>query len=230
MTRIYLPSEGPAGWQRLLADPVKHWRAGYSAMTLANCWEAGAPRLPPEIEHVLKELGPEPELLIALPEHKVPLPGSNRGDSQCDVFALARVDDQTIAVTVEGKVEESFDKPLGEWLANASQGKKDRLAFICDMLGFAKYPPPEIYYQLLHRTTAAVVEAVRFKTDAACMIVHSFSRTGKWFDAFAGFVSLFGVDAERNRLIAIRPRWKPPLYVAWVTGDPRFLIPRIEEQ
>jgi hypothetical protein len=40
MTKIYLPSFGPTDWQRLLADPVKHWRVGYSAMALANCWEA----------------------------------------------------------------------------------------------------------------------------------------------------------------------------------------------
>ncbi|WP_413776936.1 DUF6946 family protein [Mesorhizobium sp. AR07] len=30
-------------------------------------------------------------------------------------------------------------------------------------------------YQLLHRTSAALLEAKRFKTDEAAMIVHSFS-------------------------------------------------------
>jgi hypothetical protein len=222
MNRIYLPSEGPAGWQRLLGDPVKHWRAGYSAMTLANCWEA-ASGLPPEIARILAQLGPDPELLVALPEHKVPLPGSSRGDSQSDLFALARAGDRTIAITIEGKVEESFDKPLGEWLANASTGKKERLTHICELLGLRQPLPTDVYYQLLHRTAAAVIEAKRFKTDAACMMVHSFSRTGKWFDAFARFVKLFGVVAERERLLAIQPNASPPLYVAWAAGDPKFL-------
>lgn len=80
MRRIYLPSQGADDWQRLLADPVKHWRAGYSAMALAECWEA-ADGLPAEIASLMQETGPDPELLLALPEHKVPLPGSRRGDS-----------------------------------------------------------------------------------------------------------------------------------------------------
>src|ERR1700733_5056088 len=202
MTRIYFPGEGLAGWKRLLADPEKHWRAGYSAMTLARSWEA-APGLPAEIAAMFADWGSS-ELLIGLPEHKVPLPGSHRGDSQSDIFALVRAGDRTIAATIEGKVDESFDKPLGEWLANASEGKKERLAHICDLLGLHQPLPATLYYQLLHRTAAAVIEARRFKTDAACMIVHSFSPSGKWFDAFESFVAQFGQKAERGRLIPLR--------------------------
>ena len=223
MTKIYFPSEGLAGWQRLLADSEKHWRAGYSAMTLARCWEA-ALGLPPEIAAMLAELGPTPELLLALPEHKVPLRGSNRGDSQSDVFALVRTGERTIAVTVEGKVDEAFDRPVGEWLADASDGKRERLASICDLLDLTQPLPGDVYYQLLHRTAAAIIEARRFKTDAACMIVHSFSPTGKWFDAFERFVALFGLKAEKGRLMAVRPNGSPPLYVGWATGDPQFLV------
>jgi hypothetical protein len=228
MTRIYMPSEGVAGWQRLLADTEKHWRAGRSAMTLARCWEAasGLPSgLPLEISGILAALGPAPELLLALPEHKVPLPGSNWGESQSDVFALVRTGGQTVAITIEGKVDEAFDKPLGQWLQSASDGKRQRLAYICELLGLVQPLPPDVYYQLLHRTAAAIIEARRFNAGAACMIVQSFSQSGAWFDAFARFAALFGVDAGRDRLLVLRPDDTPPLYAAWASGDPQFLLP-----
>jgi putative transposase len=37
-------------------------------------------------------------------------------------------------VTIEGKVEEPFGQLLGEWKANASPGKRQRLTFLCDRL------------------------------------------------------------------------------------------------
>ncbi|MEZ0018064.1 DUF6946 family protein [Sinorhizobium fredii] len=217
MSAIYVPSRGSSDWQRLLADPEKHWRVGYSAVSLAECWEA-ARGLPNEIRQLLSSVGSSTELLLALPEHKVPLPGSHRGKSQNDLFALIRVGDQTLAAMVEGKVDESFDKPLGEWLVNASAGKRERLAFICDLLGLPQPLPNTIRYQLLHRTASAIIEAQRFKTDMAAMIVHSFSEKRSWYADFAAFVSLFGVDAEPDRLICVRPERTPSLYLGWATG------------
>jgi Arm DNA-binding domain len=72
----------------------------------------------------------------------------------------------------------------------------------------------------------ALCEARKFRDqakDAAAMIVHSFSVERRWFDAFAGFVSLFGQSAEPGKLIPARPDHLPPLYLAWVSGDPKFL-------
>ena len=40
MSKFYLPTVGPNDWQCLLADPAKQWRAGFSAKTLAHCWES----------------------------------------------------------------------------------------------------------------------------------------------------------------------------------------------
>jgi hypothetical protein len=58
------------------------------------------------------------------------------------------------------------------------------------------------------------MEARRFKTDGACMIVHSFSPTKKWFAAFERFANLFSVPAGPNRLPPIRSDRLPPLDVA----------------
>ncbi|PBB34343.1 hypothetical protein [Mesorhizobium sp. WSM3882] len=218
MSRIYLPSQGDEDWRRLLADPVKHWREGYSAMCLAKSWE-NASGLPSEIARLIVSIGPSPELLVALPEHKVPLPGSRRGDSQNDLFALIRAGDETVSVTIEGKVDEPFDQPLGMWLANASAGKLERLAFICDLLRLTQPLPGNIRYQLLHRTASAVIEARRFKTDAAAMIVHSFSPTRRWFDDYAAFVALFGAPARPDQLVCVHSESTPRLYLGWASGE-----------
>lgn len=39
MSHIYIPTTSPEDWRRLLAEPDKHWKRGYSARALACCWE-----------------------------------------------------------------------------------------------------------------------------------------------------------------------------------------------
>jgi len=224
MSKVYIPSNGAEDWKRLLADPDKQWRPGYSAKTLADRWERAnkEPKgngLPGEIASMLRPHGDAPELLLAIPEHKVPLPGASRGESQSDVFALARAGGRTFAITIEGKVNEPFGETLGDWLQNASDGKRERLAFICDLLGLGSAPPDHIRYQLLHRTASAVIEAGRFKTDAAAMIVHSFSQERRWFEDFKNFGALFGSNIAADELTPVRPNARPPLYIGWACGD-----------
>jgi hypothetical protein len=54
---IYRRTHGPESWQELLADPQKQWVTGYSARTLAHCWE-DAEGLPPEIAAYLTDIRP----------------------------------------------------------------------------------------------------------------------------------------------------------------------------
>nr|WP_157158495.1 hypothetical protein [Bradyrhizobium sp. WSM1253] len=122
------------------------------------------------------------ELLIAIPEHKVSLRDNGR-ESQTDVFALIKSNNRTIAVAVEGKVNESFGPTIKDWYVDPSARKQQRLAFLCDLIDVACPPPDDLHYQLFHRTASAVLEAARFKTDDAAMIIHSFSQDYKWFDA-----------------------------------------------
>ncbi|KPP90246.1 MAG: hypothetical protein HLUCCA08_15410 [Rhodobacteraceae bacterium HLUCCA08] len=214
MTKILIPSSGPDDWQQFLADPQKQWKRGCSAMAAALSWET-AQGLPPEIAALL---GPDADLLFAIPEHKVALPGGRR-ESQCDVFALARAGDQTIAVAVEAKVGEPFGPTVGEWLVGASAGKTKRITFIRDLLGLPVGPIDHVRYQLLHRGAAAVLEAARFKTDRAAMIVQSFSQEHRWFEDFATFAALFGLDAERGTpLRHILPSGRP-LDLGWAVGS-----------
>ncbi|WP_108396920.1 DUF6946 family protein [Devosia submarina] len=217
MTSIYLPSRGAGDWQLLLADPVKHWRTGYSARTLAHCWEAAA-GLPPEIKRLF---GERAELLIAIPEHKVPLPRGR--ESQSDLFALISVGRETVAATIEGKVNESFDKLVSEWLVDASDGKLERPDYLCTMLGLNSATVGHLRYQLLHRTASAIIEARRFKTDRAAMVVHSFSPTRLWFGDFAQFVAAIGGKAEPDVPCAVQLSDGMRLMLGWASGDERFL-------
>lgn len=215
---IYVPATGPESWKDLLADPVKHWRTGYSARTLAHCWQAAA-GLPPEIGALF---GPEATLLVGIPEHKVDLPGGSR-PSQTDLFALIRRGEQTISCAIEGKVSETFGPTIQEWLADASAGKIERLDYLCRLLGLAQPLPPTLRYQLLHRSASAIIEAARFKTDEAAMIVHSFSTTAIWFDDFTMLMRLFGLEAVRGQLVTVSLPSGRPMHFGWAAGNPEFL-------
>jgi len=218
MARIYSPTTGTESWQALLADPQKHWRSGYSAKAMAECWET-YPALPPEFTRFF---GDDAELLLAIPEHKVPLPG--RGfDSQNDLFALIRSQGETVAVTVEGKVNEPFGPTLGEWLLDASDGKRERLAGLMKLLGLREQPADTIRYQLLHRTASAVIEAERFGTVRAAMIVHSFSQEKKWFDDFEAFAALFGGIPDSDGTVKFVLPDGRPMMLGWARGSAEFL-------
>mgnify|MGYP005838687073 CR=1 FL=1 len=219
MTRIMVPARGPEDWQALLADPVKHWRAGFSAMATARSWSA-ASGLPPEIAALV---GPDAELLLAVPEHKVALPGGERA-SQCDVFALVRQGGDTLALAVEAKVDEPFDRTLKDWMGAGTSGKRARLGAIRDLLGCAD-PPGNLRYQLFHRTAATILEARRFGTTRAAMIVQSFSQEHRWYNDFAAFCTFLGVQPERGRALTYRLPDGMELTLGWATGEARFLAP-----
>jgi hypothetical protein len=226
--RIYVPTLGPQEWQRLLADPTKQWRTGYSARTLAHCWEE-AGGWPPEIASLLASSGKtafqSTELLLAIPEYKVDLPPRGR-PSQNDLFVLAKgADGNLIAMTIEGKVAESFGPTLGDWIAWASVGKVERLLFLTSELGLPAELPPTIRYQLLHRTVAALLLARQFNARYAVMLVHSFSPSAAWYEDFRAFVGLFGVeDINPGRLCSMREVKGIELFAGWASGESEFLL------
>jgi hypothetical protein len=218
VSKIYVPSLGPQSWQALLADPEKQWKTRFSARTIAHCWEA-ADGLPREIAALF---GGDAELLIAVPEHKVKLQDAGR-PSQTDVFALVKSKNKTIAMAVEGKVDESFGPTIRDWYLDPSPGKQKRLEFLCDQIGVAFKPPDHLHYQLFHRTASAVLEAKRFKTDEAAMIVHSFSAENKWLDAYAAFLRLFDLEARPGQLVSKTLPDGRTLHFGWAIGNPCFL-------
>jgi hypothetical protein len=190
----------------------------HSAVAAASAWEE-AQGLPPEVAAIL---GQDAELLLAVPEHKVPLPGGQR-ESQCDVFALVRRGNETVAVSVEAKVTGPFGPTVGDWLRDASSGKIERLNAIYEMLGLGYPPPADLRYQLFHRTAAAIIEARRFNATSAAMIVHSFSQEHRWFEDFAQFCAVLGIEVARGQPSVTKIPDGRDLILGWATGDKRHI-------
>jgi len=223
MNKIFIPATKPKDWKQLLAEPEKHWKKGYSARALSFCWQE-ANGIPKDVEAVLLQI-PEfdgLETLIAIPEHQVSLPGRKQ-PSQNDCWVLARTTGELISIAVEGKVSEPFGPTMGEWLKDASEGKKERLSFLCSLIGLDASLLENIRYQLLHRTASAIIEAKRFHAKYAVMLVHSFSQIAEGFDDYKQFVELFGVTAETNKIVFGGQYLDVHLYLAWVSGDKRYL-------
>jgi hypothetical protein len=74
---------------------------------------------------------------------------------------LGQIGPDLAVMMVEGKVDESFGPLLEEWLRDASDGKRERLAFLQSTLGIETELPGRIRYQLLHRAASPVIEAMR---------------------------------------------------------------------
>ncbi len=218
--KMLIPTDGPQSWQGLLADPDKQWRDGYSAKILAESWER-AQGFPSEVQDLLAS-SPEPALaeatpLIGIPEYQVPLPGGSR-PSQNDLFVLAAAGSSLAAIMIEGKVEEPFGPTVAEWLTDASPGKQERFRFLQEKLGLREPPSGDIRYQLLHRTASAVIEAQRFRTRFAVMIVHSFSSHHAWLDDYQALLSLFDNKGGVGDLVLLSQVDGVELYCGWAVG------------
>lgn len=221
--KILIPSQSPEDWKLFLAEPDKQWKTGYSARSLAHCWQ-DAGGIPSDVLRVLTKV---PELsnlktIFAIPEHKVPLPGGQRA-SQNDVWVLAENESGLISIAVEGKVSEPFGETIGEWFKSPSKGKEKRLQYLCEQLGLEYPPPSELRYQLLHRTVSAIIEAKRFRTTKAVMVVHTFSKTNEWLEDYQYFLSLFDLHAEPNKAVTTTVSNNISLTLAWVHGSEKYL-------
>ena len=146
-----------------------------------------------------------------------------RRPSQNDIWVLASGDGVRISIAVEGKVSESFDKTVGEWLVNASPGKRERLDFLAECLGLQASIPGDIRYQLLHRTASSVIEAMRFGARHAMLLVHSFSQTHEWLGDYQRFLGLFGSTADVGQAVTLASTGPIVLHAAWVCGPERYL-------
>jgi hypothetical protein len=226
MKYIYTPSHSLCDWRRLLAKPDLHWRSGYSAKTLAHTWK-DADGFPKEITE-LSEKCPitelqTPELLLAIPEHKVPLQPRRYHPSQNDLFVLARVQTGLISITIEGKVKESFGKTLGEWQRTRTTGKAERLNFIKKTFKITNDIPKKVRYQLLHRTVSAVLEAQRFHASYAVMIVHAFGDQPDSIANYESFLRIFNIDYIHGKLISVSKINGIQLLSGWVQGKEKYL-------
>ncbi len=221
MSRIYISTSSPKDWRMFLAAPDRQWKQGYSAYELAHCWE-NANGFPREVGALFTESPflrfAEMDLLLALPECEVPIPGGKRG-SHNDLFVLAKdACGELVSIAIEGKVSESFGPMLSGWKRLFTTGKAEHLAYLQSALNLPDNLPDTIRYQLLHRTASALIMAHRFNAPSAAMIVHSFSPEKKGFEGYCDFIALYGVNAGAGELVRLIESEGVELYVGWATG------------
>lgn len=225
--QIYVPTTIAEDWKRLLAKEY-HWKEGRSAMAMAMCWEGNKDSGgPSEVRRLL----PGTSLFLAIPEYRVDLPPVGGRPSQTDLFALGTSSEGLVAVSVEGKVDESFGPTLEERRSDTSSGVHERIRFLLNLLGLPAAIPGGIRYQLLHRSAASILAAGRFNAARAVMIVHSFSQATpepKGFADFSAFLGLFGKDAKPETLHRIGTFEGIPLDLAWCKGDSRYLTAKAQ--
>ncbi len=224
MKRIFVPTCGLSDWRNRLADPEVQWERRASAFETAVSWELATKTergLPPKVVNLLDS---QPELrgarlIAALPEHKVSLPGGSRA-SQNDVWALLATENGLVSLAVEGKAGEPFGETLGDWLKEASPGKRKRLEYLMETLGVRTEPPSSVRYQLLHRTASAVLEARRCGALHAVMIVQSFRDDQTSEKDFTAFSELLGQTVHPNELKKVTSLGPQVLYLGWAKCDP----------
>lgn len=230
MSRIYVPASKPEDWRKLLAKPRKHWKRGYSAKTLAYCWQEDD-GFPKSVRKVFRnceiELFKNIKLLLAFPEYKVSLPPKGGRPSQNDIFILARGGEQLVSIAVEGKVAEPFGETVVQWKSKDSEGKRKRLKFLREELQLEKIQIDHIRYQLLHRTVSAILEAKKFNAENALMLVHSFNKSDEWiegFEDYRNFLALYGLkDVQPDSILFAKSIDGVDLYFGWVKGEKKYL-------
>jgi hypothetical protein len=227
MSKIYAPTSGPDDWKQFLADPEKQWRKGFSARATAHCWEAGK-GLPDEVKALFTgsriDAFKAIELVLAIPEHKVPLPPPGAHPSQNDVFALVKATDGgLIAIAVEAKVSEPFGPTFDDWYSNPSPGKTERQEFLRARTGLDEKDIGPIRYQLIHRLASAIIEAGRFNATYAALVVHSFSQKAEWFEDFSAFLTLYERTGGIGQLVELGEFHGIRTFAGWATGAQNFL-------
>jgi hypothetical protein len=194
---------------------------------MAESWEESQ-GIPDEIKKIFTQSGvprfSEYELLFAAPEYKVMLDGGQR-PSQNDVFAVIKVEDGIMTMTVEGKAREDFGPTLEKWKQKTSvNGAKERLEMLKNHLNLTKEPDDSVRYQLLHRTASAVIEAKKFHAVCAAMVVQSFVKSSEenHYADFQAFVNLFQSRKYNSDLIYLTKVQDIDLYAGWVWTEVDF--------
>lgn len=221
--KIFIPTKDAECWSDFLVDKNKQWQKGFSAMETALSWEK-ADGLPTEIKKMLSQEAEFKggELLLAIPEYKVSLPGGS-SPSQNDVFAVITSKKSLTVMTVEGKAKEDFDKTIIDWKKSTSEkGVKKRLGFLLEKIGIQNKEIESLRYQLFHRLASAVIMAEKFHAKNAMMIIQSFNNNNKenHFDDFVKFIELYGITTvEKSKLYKLTNINGIDVFAGWVYSE-----------
>ncbi len=216
--KILIPTTNAESWIDLLAGREKHWKDGYSAKMAAESWER-TEGIPKEIVTALNKNDQlkNSELLMAIPEFKVSLPGGVR-PSQNDLLVLISNERGLTVVTIEAKAKEDFGSLISEWQKDNTKGKNERLEYILKEINFTSKEYLSLRYQLFHRLASAVIMAKKFHARNALMVIQSFTESDKdnHYEDFEKFVSAYDQKPTKGRPIEIAKSGDINICVMWV--------------
>lgn len=142
-----------------------------------------------------------------------------------DLFVLGRcAAGELTTIAVEGKVSESFDKPIREWIADPRGNRENRQRRLNGLAGLLELHEADLAdapYQLLHRAAVPLLEASRFNAAHAVLLVHSFSPERAHLDDYQTFAGLFDLSGEPGVVQSVAPRHGVELHLCWVADEPR---------
>ena len=218
--RLSLPMLRPEDVIPCLGAPT-HWKQGCSAKSLADSW-FHANDVPPRVRSVLNQSDDllDCELVDAWLERETDLGDRQGRHSQTDLLAILGLRTGLAVLGIEAKVTESFGPLVSKWLAEDSLGKRRRLAKLSATLGMDHGSVLNQRYQLLHRTVAVVLEAKRYRTNRAIVLVQSFCPHKTGFDYFSAFVHAMGYQVPcSDRLTEARRVDGITLSFGWVSDE-----------
>lgn len=220
ISRFHVPVKSPEDVKPHLGKP-SHYKPDRSAWCMANHWTR-ANDLPPLIRLTLDTCPAlqGAELIEAFFEREVSLRDAGR-PSQTDLLAVLGVGGELVVMSVEGKVDESFGKTVGEELAKASSTKRARIERLLALFGVPENAALGLRYQLFHRTAAALYEAERFRSRTAVMMVHSFDPADAGFGDYRSFAESIGfVGVEPTITVGPCSFGGMDLYLGWTADRP----------
>ncbi|MFN4199211.1 MAG: DUF6946 family protein [Flavobacterium sp.] len=223
--KIYIPTENADSWISFLASKDKQWKSGFSAMETALSWETAKGKMPKEIEQLFLEDSnfEDLELILALPEYKVDIPGGSSA-SQNDVLAIFRTKNALSVMTIEGKAKEDFDKKIINWKESRSdRGVQERLGFLIEKIGITTNEIDHLRYQLFHRLASAIIMAEKFHAKNAIMVIQSFEDDNKknHFEDFQQFLACYNINSvEKSNLYKLNTGFENiAVYAGWVQSE-----------
>ena len=221
IARLHVPLRKPEDVKPHLGKP-EHYVEDRSGWCIANAWYAAAEGLP-ELVRLTLETVPaltDAELVEGFLEREVDL-GDDGKPSQTDLLALLGFGDRLAIMAVEGKVDEPFGKFIRQELAGASERKRARIERLCAMFDLNPSLVGELRYQLLHRTASAVLEARRYRSTLAIMMVHSFDAADTGASDYYAFAQALGFDdAVTTWTRGPRQVGDVELYLGWTADRP----------
>ena len=232
MTNFHIKIEKPEEIIPRLGKQELHWKQGRSAYELATLWTRSA-GLPASVRAVVEQADgwETPRLLEGIFERETPMPGRGR-PSQTDLLAIVALAGGNAIIGVEGKVDEPFGSTVKKWLGEAPDTNRHlRLEGLCLTLGLDRLSVGSLYYQLLHRTCAAIYEAKRFGYSRAMMLVHSFAAVSAptgfpaCFPEFRDFAEAMGMPVAIPGSVSLpKECYGIEVRLAWVTDQPQEIV------